>query len=224
LEVSSGSLFPLQGALGYELSQTLFVGPKSLIVEGVSDLLYLQLISGVLERKKRVALSAEWTITPVGGAEKVSTFVALLGAQKGLTVATLIDIQEKDRQQIENLYKRKLLQKQNVLTFADFTGAKEADIEDMFEPDLYLELVNGEYKKSLSKPIAVADLAAQDPRILVRLQKHLEQQPLQGETFSHFRPARYLTEHLKTLETKISDATLDRFEKAFLALNKLLGK
>jgi len=33
-----------------------------------------------------------------------------------------------------------------------------------------------------------------------------------------------LTEHLKTLETKISDATLDRFEKAFVALNKLLGK
>ena len=34
LEVSTGSLFPLQGALGYELSQTLFVGPNNLIVEG----------------------------------------------------------------------------------------------------------------------------------------------------------------------------------------------
>jgi hypothetical protein len=224
LEVTSGSLFPLQGALGYELSQTLFVGPNSLIVEGVSDLFYLQVLSALLERKKRTGLSHEWTITPVGGSEKVSTFVALLGAQKGLTVATLIDIQEKDRQQIENLYKRKLLTKQNVLTFADFTGGKEADIEDMFEADFYLELVNGEYKESLPKPLAVADLAAKDPRILVRLQKHLEQQPLQGETFNHFRPARYLSEHLKTLEGKISDATLERFEKAFVALNKVIGK
>jgi energy-coupling factor transporter ATP-binding protein EcfA2 len=223
LEVTSGSLFPLQGALGYELSQTLFVGPNSLIVEGVSDLLYLQLISALLERKKRTSLSSEWTITPVGGAEKVSTFVALLGAQKGLNVATLIDIQEKDRQQIENLYKRKLLQKQNVLTFADFTGAKEADIEDMFDADFYLELVNGEYKKSLQKPLAIADLTAKDPRILTRLQKTFEQQPLQGETLSHFRPARYLSEHLKSLEGKISDATLDRFEKAFVALNKVIS-
>jgi energy-coupling factor transporter ATP-binding protein EcfA2 len=224
LEVTSGSLFPLQGALGYELSQTLFVGHNSLIVEGVSDLLYLQIVSAVLERKKRTALSGEWTITPVGGAEKVSTFVALLGAQKGLTVATLIDIQEKDRQQVENLYKRKLLQKQNVLTFAEFTGKKEADIEDMFEVDFYLDLVNGEYKKSLTKPLSEADLTAKEPRILVRLEKHLEQHPLQGEAFNHFRPARYFSEHMKTLEGKLSDATLDRFEKAFVALNGLIGK
>lgn len=223
LEVTSGSLFPLQGALGYELSQTLFVGPNSLIVEGVSDLFYLQAVSALLERKKRTGLSPKWTITPVGGSEKVSTFVALLGAQKGLTVATLIDIQEKDRQQIENLYKRKLLTKQNVLTFADFTGAKEADIEDMFEAEFYLELVNGEYRKALQNPIAVADLTAKDPRILVRLEKHLEQHPLQGGTFSHFRPARYFSEHVKTLEGKMSEPTLERFEKAFVALNKVIS-
>lgn len=75
-----------------------------------------------------------------------------------VTVATLIDIQEKDRQTVEYLYRRKLLEKQNLLTFADFTGSKEADIEDMFDPDFYLELVNGEYKKGVAKPLAVADL------------------------------------------------------------------
>ncbi len=224
LEVTSGSLFPLQGALGYELSQTLFVGANSLIVEGVSDLIYLQLISGLLARKKRTALSNEWTITPVGGSEKVSTFVALLGAQKQLTIATLIDIQEKDRQQIEHLYKRKLLEKQNVFTFADFTGKKEADIEDMFEADFYLELVNGEFKKALTKPLALVDLTTKHPRILVRLQKHFENYPLKGETFNHYRPARYFSEHQKTLEAKIDDATLEHFEKAFEALNKVIGK
>lgn len=224
LEVSSGSLFPLQGALGYELSQTLFVGPNSLIVEGVSDLLYLQFISSILERKKRTPLSAEWTITPVGGSEKISTFVALLGAQKRLTVATLIDIQEKDRQQVENLYKRKLLKKQNVLTFADFTGKKEADIEDMFEADFFLELVNKEFENSLQKPVTVSDLTGKEPRILVRLQKHFDRQPLQRDVFNHFRIARYLSEHMQTLEGMISDATLDRFERAFVALNKVISK
>ena len=47
LEAGEGTLFPLQGALGYDIAQTLFVGPNSLIVEGVSDLLYLQAMSGV---------------------------------------------------------------------------------------------------------------------------------------------------------------------------------
>lgn len=55
LEASGDSLFPLQGALGYELSQTLFVGPNSLVVEGVSDLLFIQGISIILELKKRMA-------------------------------------------------------------------------------------------------------------------------------------------------------------------------
>lgn len=224
LEVTKGSLFPLQGALGYELSQTLFVGSNSLIVEGASDLLYLQIMSSLLEKMGRTGLSPHWTITPVGGSEKVATFAALLGAQKGLTVATLIDIQGKDRQQIENLYRRKLLVKQNVLTFGDFTGTKEADIEDMFEDNFYIELVNGEYKKSLSASINAVNLTNNHPRILVQLQRYFEQHPLQDDMFNHFRPARYLSENLKTLADNINNPTLERFEKIFIALNKVLAK
>ena len=82
LDATDDSLFPLQGALGYELSQTLFVGPNSLVVEGVSDLLFLQGMSSLLEAKGRIGVSKEWAITPVGGSDKVPTFVALLGAPK----------------------------------------------------------------------------------------------------------------------------------------------
>ena len=45
---------------------------------------------------------------------------------------------------IEGLYKRKLLEKSHVITFANFTGTQEADIEDMFDEEYYLALVNGE--------------------------------------------------------------------------------
>jgi hypothetical protein len=41
LDATPDSLFPLQGALGYEIYQTLFIGPNSLVVEGMSDLLYI---------------------------------------------------------------------------------------------------------------------------------------------------------------------------------------
>ena len=49
LDAIPDSLFPLQGALGYEIYQTLFIGPNSLVVEGVSDLLYIQTISALLQ-------------------------------------------------------------------------------------------------------------------------------------------------------------------------------
>ena len=120
LEADPDSLFPLQGALGYDIAQTLFVGPNSLVIEGASDLIYLSVISDMLGGAKRIALDPRWTLTPVGGSGKVQTFVSLLGAQKGLNIATLIDLQKSDQQKIENIYKRKLLKKKQVLTFADF--------------------------------------------------------------------------------------------------------
>ncbi len=223
LEATDDSLFPLQGALGYELTQNLFVGPNSLIVEGVSDLLYIQSISGVLEEENREDLSQKWTITPVGGADKVPTFVALLGSQKGLKIATLIDIKIKDIQSIENLYKRKLLKKKFVFTFKDFCLKKEADIEDMFGLDFYLKLVNAEYSSVLVDPILPSDLSDKSQRLLVRLEKYLEKNPFKNSSnFNHYRPARYFSENVTAMKNEIPKKTLDRFEKAFKALNKLL--
>ncbi len=222
LEAGEGSLFPLQGALGYDISQSLFVGPNSLIVEGVSDLLYLQTISEVLRENRRTTLSDKWTITPVGGSDKVPTFVALLGPQKRMKLATLIDIQKKDRQRIEQLYKKKLLRKKNVLTFADFTARGEADIEDMFDVDFYLKLVNAEFEVGLTTPIAESDLPATDERIVVRLEEYFKSNPLKKETFNHYRPARYFVENVAKLKGDLSTDALDRFEAAAKALNALL--
>ncbi len=218
LEASDDSLFPLQGALGYEIYQTLFVGKNCLVVEGVSDLLYLQVVSSVLDRAGRDALSEEWTITPVGGIDKVSTFVALLGSQTKLRIATLLDYQSKDRQTIENLYKRSILSKKDVNTYADFTDGKEADVEDMFGLNFYLELVNGEFEKEVWTPIKPADIKGKQPRVIPKVEGHIK------SSLNHFRPARYLVENIDTLETNIPSDALDRFEKAFQKLNKLLGQ
>ncbi len=221
LEAGPDSLFPLQGALGYEIYQTLFIGPNSLVVEGVSDLLYIQTISGVLQSKGRDGLDSRWTITPVGGSDKVPTFVALIGSQKNLKVATLIDFQTKDQQMIENLYKKRLLKKNHLLTFAEFTGKPEADIEDMFDESFYLQLVNDEFASSLSAKLMPGDLKSRAPRILVRLEEYFSANPLLGSTkFNHYRPARHLAEIISTVS--IPGAALDRFEAAFKAANALL--
>ena len=225
LEATDDSLFPLQGALGYELTQTLFVGPNSLVVEGVSDLLYLQAMSAVLEANGRVFMDARWTITPVGGADKVPTFVALVGAQRGLNVAVLVDFEKKQAQSILNLYRKKLLQKKKVLTFADFVQAAEADVEDMFEPGFYLRLVNEAYKQDLVRPVEDASLDHHLPRITSRLAAYFDANPLKGAaTWNHYRPARYLVDHMTSLEKGLSEKTLVRFEEVFRRLSSLLPR
>ena len=219
LDATSDSLFPLQGALGYEIHQTLFVGPNCLVVEGASDLLYLQIMSALLEARGKVGLSTDWTITPVGGAGKVPAFVALIGAQTRLNVAVLVDSHEEDRQRMEDLYKKKLLKKKKVLTFADFAKGSEADVEDLFSPEFYLRLVNDEFGCS----IRTADLSGGHPRILRRLEDHLTENPLpQKAHFNHYRPARYFSTNVNSLDEHLGDEDVGRFEAVFRAVNALL--
>ena len=223
LSASSDSLFPLQGALGYEIHQTLFVGPNCLIVEGASDLLYIQAISALLEEKGSsdwVPLSDDWTITPVGGVARVPAFVSLIGAQESLNVATLIDFEKRHEQLLEDLYKKKLIKKRNVFTFADFVQGREADIEDMFEPEFYLDLFRQEFRKTI-------DINALDPghRIVKRIERFLDgAPPANSETkrFNHYRPARYFA--VQASEMSVDEATLARFSDAFRALNALLSR
>lgn len=221
-DATEDSLFPLQGALGYEIQQTLFIGPNALIVEGVADLLYLRAVSAQLEREGRTGLSEDWVITPVGGSGKVPTFVALLGSQKGMNVATLLDIQNSDKQLIEDLYKKKLLTKKQVSTYADFIGTTEADVEDMFDRAFYIDLVNGEFAGQLPEKITKTKLNAKEPRTLRAIDAWLAENPMKSGSFGHYRPARYFTEQLAKLWPKVSDETKDRFEAAFTHLNGLL--
>src|ERR1039458_10296881 len=221
LEADEGSIFPLQGALAYDITQTLFVGPNSLIVEGVSDMFYIDTMTGVLAKAGREGLSDKWTLSPVGGSGKVSSFIALFRNQKGLNIATLIDLQKRDQQKIENIYRDKLLKKKQVLTFADFTKTAEADVEDMFDVPFYLELVNSEFKAELSAPISETALPTH-PRVLVRLEQYFEKNPLKSGKFNHYRPARYFADHIAHLTPKLSAATLHKFEGAYKALNALL--
>lgn len=221
-DATADSLFPLQGALGYDIHQTLFVGPNSLVVEGPADMLFLTGMSSIIEQDGGTGLSEKWTITPVGGTGKVPTFVALIAPQKGLNIATLLDVQSSDRPIIDALYKKKLLQKKKVLTYADFTGGSEADVEDMFDRDFYIYLVNKEYAAVLQNPLQVADLNAKQPRVVKAIEEVLKKTPLKSGKFGHFRPARLFSEKVSELAPKIDAATKEKFSKAFEQLNALL--
>jgi hypothetical protein len=111
------------------------------------------------------------------------------------------------------------LEKKQVLTYADFVSADEADVEDMFNPGFYLKLVNSEFGSS----VGVGNLPKGPPRILRRLEQYLEKNPLPKEaSFNHYRPARYFTENIGSLASELTEPQLDRFRQAFGAVNALL--
>src|SRR5262249_39085600 len=131
------TLFPLQAALGYDVAQNLFIGDKNLIVEGVADFIYLQVMSAFLASQERNGLMEEIRILPAGSGANIVTFIALLGRK--LRIAVLVD-GSTSRQRLEQAIASGLMKKSGILSTDEFSGIKESDIEDLFSPEEYLDV------------------------------------------------------------------------------------
>jgi hypothetical protein len=213
--------FPLLTAMGIELTQTLFVGPHTLLLEGPSDLIYLDVLSDLAESRGLAGLDPRWVKTPVGGAGKLSTFVTLLGANK-LNVAVLVDASTKDTGAVRRLRENGQLARNGLVEISEFTGGGDADIEDLFERGFYLELVNQAYASELNQPITLADLTSGDPRIVRAVEAHLRQHGIANGRFNHYRPAVILLREQTSLVPMIADTTITRASAMFSRLNGLL--
>jgi len=216
-EKDPDTLFPLQAALGYDIAQNLFISKNNLLVEGPADLLYLTILSNILEIEKRVGLKDNITIVPVGGLDKVSTFISLLRGQK-LNVVCLLDTftDQKGKQRVEDLIRHKIIKDKNIRFFDEFSNnsAKTADIEDLFTKEEYLNIFNQAFDKEYSK-IKVTDLDNTIETILRQINKVIGK-----DRFNHYRPANKLNQ-LGVDKSFFSAATLDNFEKMFTEINKL---
>ena len=226
LEVSDDTLFPLQGALGYEVTQSLFIGANTLLVEGPSDILYLKVLSQALTKRHREGLDPKWTLCPAGGIDKLAPFVRLFGGNR-INMAVLSDIANGDKTKIEKLKKTDILKAGHFYTCADFTGQVEADVEDLFDTDLFVEMLNGAYKPPAASLVTNANLiaAALTPRIVKKAEALFKLMPATVAEFDHFGAARWLLENPNALDpdTPAINATLDRFEQIFKAFNQLLS-
>ncbi|WP_431947890.1 ATP-dependent nuclease [Actinacidiphila sp. bgisy167] len=214
--------FPLLTAMGIEMTQTLFIGEDTLLLEGPSDLIYLDVLTDLLESQGSTGLDPRWVKTPIGGAGKLSTFVTLLGANK-LNVAVLIDSSTKDVGAIHRLRDNGQLSKNGLVQVSEFTGSADADIEDLFDQSFYLELVNASYSQQLPQPITTPDLNVRDPRIVRQIEAFFKKNGIANGKFNHYKPAAYLLREQATLLSKIDPATASRAEQLFSRLNALLS-
>lgn len=215
------TLFPLQAALGYDLAQSLFIGPNNLVVEGVTDFWIMSAVSAYMYEKGREALSGSLTMTPAGGAQKVSYMVALLTSES-LNVLVLLDTERDSKATKDELLKAKLIRDKNVVFVSEaFTSPpNEADIEDLLDPAVYEALVRESYKTELKGK--ELKLNGNIPRIARRIETALADL---GISFHKTRPTRlFLKKMASEPEKVLPDHSLERFEALFALINARLDK
>ncbi len=219
LSIDPDTISPLQRALDYELTQTLFVGRRTILVEGESDFLYLKWFSRQLEIAGKPRLDYRWTISIVKGIDRIPGFVSLFQGNQ-IKVAAIVDVQHGHGQKLENA--RKALKDKHLLRADNYASKKEADIEDVLGEEFYASLVTKCY--NLNKEIAITpDKLDSQARIVPQVAEFFAQMPSYVPAFDHFRPAEYLYHESKEAEKLPGFATaLDKMEKLINDLNSLL--
>lgn len=223
LSTDSDTLFPLQAALGYEITQTLFVGKHTLLVEGPSDLIYINWFSNQLKQSNRIYLNPKWTISPSGGIDKISSFVTLFGGNK-LHIAVLSDYHDGDKKKVRNLRESDLLKKGHIFTADIFAEQDEADIEDLIGRSNYVTLINECYSLTDKNKLPEKKPTKTPKRVVQEVDDHFRLLTDGTPMFDHFTPSVFLTENSKAIKSKMPELNnaLNRFEKLFKELNQLL--
>jgi energy-coupling factor transporter ATP-binding protein EcfA2 len=205
------TLSPLQGALGYDIAQNIFVGPDNLVVEGLSDYTYLVVISEVLRAGGRDFLDPRWRVLPAGGAGTMPAVVSLLGQELDVTV--VVDGGSQPPQKLNGLVGEGILDSRRIIMLGPIAGKRNADIEDLFDPEDYFIFYNG----ALGSSLASSDLDAPEDRIIKRIERAA------GE-FNHNDPSNWLLANRQTATASLRSATLDRFEQLIRAINGTLRR
>ena len=144
-----------------------------------------------------------------------------------INVAVLSDIAKGEVGKIDKLRRSDIMKAGQFFTVADFVNQGEADVEDLFEPELFVSLLNGAYAPPATHPVTIETLAQADlntPRSVKRAEALFKLMPAPVPEFDHFGPARWLLRNPEALDGDEQPviATLDRFERLVQAYNKLL--
>ena len=207
LSVDHDTLFPLQAALGYDVAAKMFVGEDSLIVQGVSDFIFLTAISDRLVDKGRTGLDGRFTILPIGSSEGLPEFVALLGHDLDVTVLTSSG---REGSSVADLANQGHVPSSRLITVGSVLNGRNADIEDLFDTGDYLKL----YNLAFGKKMTPAKLTGRD-RIVARMTRA-------GGDYPRTGPAQALLRHYDTVLTTLRPKTLSNFEALFEVLNATL--
>lgn len=211
--------FPVFGAMGFEVTQGLIIAPNTLLVEGPSDILYLQAISRKLKSLERIHLDPKWAICPSGGIDRILPFVRLFHGNH-LNTVVLTDFERGQKRKLDALYKSEMLEEGRIVLATEIAEQEEADVEDFFTPDFFAELLNHTYDLTGAHKLTAEKLTNAKEgtqRLVKKAEAYFALLPDAMPLFGHYDPALYLLKNpgLLDMQTAAVEKTLERFEEAF---------
>jgi predicted ATP-dependent endonuclease of OLD family len=221
--------FPIQAHLGMAMSQSLFVGPFNLVVEGITDFWLLSTMASILRDGGIASLDERIVITPAGGATKAAYVGTMLQGQQ-LQVLVLLDSDPEGQRTAKGLINDWIIKARHILLLGDLIARKEhTTLEDLFPVDFYLEYVNRAYAAEFgTKPLMALEVnATQSPMVVNRIDAAMKSRGLpvnsEGMAFNKGRPAKLLLNELpKKALADLPHPLVDTFGTIFAKVNEMM--
>lgn len=148
------TLFPIQAALGYSIAQTLFLGKRSLIVEGITDYWLIKALDDRLPKlDDKPGLHEDTILIPAGGTSRLMPLASIMLASTGVAEGHLMVLLDTDKegQQAATRMNEVFRDESSVLMLGAAIGLTEATIEDLVPRDVYADAVKqAGYKVTLN--------------------------------------------------------------------------
>lgn len=139
---TTSSIYPVHAALGLSVSETLLQGCQPVLVEGVSDQVYLSAIKTLLIRKKKLAPKRELVFIPCGGAKGAATVASIVTGKDQELPFVLLDSDSVGVSAAKALQTSLYADSPGrVLLVGDLVDMARAEIEDVIPRDLIMSVI-----------------------------------------------------------------------------------
>ena len=132
------TLLPMQAAGAYRLAQTVFLGKRTLIVEGISDYWLLRALSHHLQQSAGDGLHDDTLVLWAGGTSHILPLASVMAAREQMgpnRMAVLLDSDRPGLDKAKKLVEMMAHGQYSVMLLGEATGIAKAQAEDLAEMD-----------------------------------------------------------------------------------------
>jgi hypothetical protein len=147
-KIAEKSIYPIHAAIGITISETLLYGCQPVLVEGISDQIYLQLIKKYVLSQGKYVNDKEIVFIPTGGVKGMSPVIKILCGWDNELPFVILDSDkpgmEKQKQLQKDLY---VDNKDKILSISTFINDGEYEIEDLMPIEELARTFSRQYRR-----------------------------------------------------------------------------
>ena len=139
------TLFPIQAALGYSIAQTLFLGKRSVIVEGITDYWLMKTLDCCLASLgEGITLHEDTVLVWAGGISRMMPLASIMFSTSGVGERKMLVLLDSDAEgtKASKRFQRDLFgDDSRILMLGHAVNLKMATVEDIIPRDIYTDAV-----------------------------------------------------------------------------------